>query len=156
MNARSVLGRAAFSLIEVMLAMGVMTFAVVTSVGVIPVGLTTLRQAMDDTVESQIVRSIGAQALVTPYSQMTADFSGTRFYYDEEGTFLTSSPAARPAAARYCAAATLATPSFPGSGAVTTGLTNGLWTVRIQLTAGPTDAGSTTNFYSLQAPNSGS
>ncbi len=152
----AVKARSAFSLIEVMLAMGVITFAAVTAVGVIPVGLTTLRQAMDDTVESQIIRSIGARTLVTPYSQMSTSFAGTRFYYDEEGTFLTNSPATRPLAARYCAVATLAAPTFPGSAAVSTGLTNSLMTVRIQLTAGPNDTASTTNFYSLQAPNSGS
>ncbi len=86
----------AFSLIEVTMALGLVSFAVITVIGLMPVGLVALHRAMDSTEEAQIVRQIGAQAVLTPYSQLINNFSGTTFYYDEDGVFLTNSAAPRP------------------------------------------------------------
>ena len=131
--------------------MGVIAFAMITSLGIIPVGLSTLRQAMDNTVESQIVQGLGAKILLTPYSQLATNFSGAVFYYDEQGSFLTNAPATRPLSTRYCATATVTSPSFPGS--TNTVVTNSLSTIQVELIGGP--SAPSTNFYSFQAPNSG-
>ena len=134
--------------------MGVVAFSIITAIGVIPAGLTTMRQAMDNTVESQIIQRMSAEVSLTPYTQLAANFANRTFYYDDEGTYLTNSPATRPKIARYSATASLATPKFPGSASVTaTGFTNSMWTVRIQMTTAAANAA--TNFYSIQAPNTG-
>lgn len=144
-----------FSLIEVTLAIGVMSFALLALFGVMPVGMATLRDAMDRTTESQIVRQIGATALLMPYSDLSKELSGKTFYYDQEGTLLTQSPAARPEGTRYSAQATLQAPSFPGSSSATN-LTASLWSVRIALMTGPaTSKTGSTNYYNIQIPNSG-
>jgi len=145
----------AFSLVEVMLAMGVVAFSIITAIGVIPAGLVTIRQAMNDTVESQIVQRMGAQVAATPYAQLQASLAGKTFYFDDQGAPLTNGLSASPSRpARYSATATLATPAFPGStGVSASGYTNSLWTVRVRMTTLPANA--TTNTYSIQAPNTG-
>lgn len=50
--------RAAFSLVEVVLALGVFGFAIVAILGVIPTGLQTSRGAQDETRAAQIAQSI--------------------------------------------------------------------------------------------------
>ena len=147
-------GRKAFSLVEVTMALGLVSFAVITVIGLMPVGLVALHRAMDSTEEGQIVREISSQALLTPYSQLTNNFSGTTFYYDEDGVFLTNSAAPRPAATRYWATTTVSTPVFPGSSSVT-GLTNSLYTVHIELMSGASANATSSNSYNIQVPNSG-
>ena len=146
--------RLGFSLIEVTMAVGLVSFAVITVIGLMPVGLVALHRAMDSTEEGQIVREISSQALLTPYSQLTNNFSGTTFYYDEDGVFLTNSTAPRPGATRYWATTTVSTPVYPGSGGVT-GITNSLYTVHIELMSGATAHATSSNSYNIQVPNSG-
>lgn len=79
-------GRKAFTLVEVSLACGVISFALVSILGLIPVGLTTLRETMDQTVEGQIVQKLSAKILLLPYSQLDTHYATTQnFYYDQEG-----------------------------------------------------------------------
>jgi uncharacterized protein (TIGR02598 family) len=52
----------AFTLVEVTLAMGIMSFAMVTLVGLLPVGMQVFREAIDTTVKAQIVQSITSMA----------------------------------------------------------------------------------------------
>ncbi len=144
----------AFSLIEVVIAVGMVSFAVITTIGLMPVGLGALHRAMDSTEEGQIVREIGAQVFLTPYSQLATNFSGATFYYDQDGVLLTNSPAARPSGTRYWVATTVTTPVFPGSSGAT-GLMNSLSTVHIQFMAGATTNATSSNSYNLQVPNSG-
>jgi len=58
--------RNAFSLVEVVLALGVISFAIVAILGVFPVGLTTGHSAQDDTrapqIAQMILSSLSAQA----------------------------------------------------------------------------------------------
>jgi len=141
-------------LVEVALSIGIVSFALLALLGVIPVGLSSLRESMDSTVESHIIRQIGAEALLTPYTQLETQLSGAIFYYDDEGTFLAKSPTGRPDRTRYWASASLATPSFPGSDAAPN-LMDSLKTVHITLRTGPTTNAVTTKHYSIQVPNSG-
>jgi len=50
--------RSGFSLVEVVLAVGVISFAFVAILGLLPAGLTQFRQAMDNSVASQIAQRI--------------------------------------------------------------------------------------------------
>jgi uncharacterized protein (TIGR02598 family) len=144
----------AFSLVEVTLAMALVSFAVITIIGLLPVGLNALHRVIDTTEEAQIVRQIGAQAVLTPYSTLSATFSGQTFYYDQDGVLLTNSPAPMPAATRYRAATTVVTPVYPGSTGAAA-LSGNMSTVHIVLMDGPGTVASSTNFYNVEVPNSG-
>ncbi len=146
--------RRAFSLVEVTMALGLVSFAVITVIGLMPVGIAALHRAIDTTEEAQIVRQIGAQVLLTPYSQLPANFSGTTFYYDQDGVFLTNSAAPRPADTRYWATTTISTPVYPGSGGVAS-VSGSLSTVHLALMSGASVNATSTNFYNFQVPNSG-
>jgi len=142
---------AGFSLVEVTLAIGIVSFAMLALLGVVPVGLSTMRQAADRTVESQIVRQIGAEALYTPFSELKTNFSGTTLYFNDEGSALTNAAAS---AARYRALVALAAPAYPGSAAASD-LTNSLWTMHITLVTAAAGQNVATNYYNIQVPNSG-
>ena len=70
-----------FSLVEVAFAMAVMGFGLLSIVGLVPMGLTHFRQAMNNTVETQIVQSITSDLQLTSFKSLAA---GTT-YYDGEG-----------------------------------------------------------------------
>jgi uncharacterized protein (TIGR02598 family) len=148
-------GAPAFSLVEVALALGIISFALLTVAGLMPVGLGTMRQAMDNTEESQIIRTISGEVLMTPFSELDTNFAGKTFYFDDEGTLLTNSPANAPAGTRYWATTSLANPSYPGS--TNDVLTNSISTVKLQiLTAGSATAAlKSTNTCYIEVANSG-
>lgn len=60
----------AFSMIEMALAMGVVSFAMVSLLGLIPVGLKMTRDTMDITVQSQIMQSISNDVQLTEYDKL--------------------------------------------------------------------------------------
>lgn len=134
-----------FSLVEVTMALGLVSFAVVTIMGLLPTGLSVLRQAMNQTIEAQIVRTVGAASVIAPFTNLSG-----KTYFDDEGLPLTSS-----ANACYTVSVTTTNPVFPGS--VNAGvLTNSLTALKIQIVASPNPAApGKTNFYSLQVANAG-
>ena len=136
---------AAFTLVEIMIATGLITFSVIAVLGVLPVGLTSLRQSMNQTVEAQIVRSIAAQAVTTSFTNLARTS-----YYEIDGQLLDS-----PDGAYYTATITTAPSVFPGSQQSTT-ITDSLVSLNIELIArqNPAAAG-TTNTYSIQVANAG-
>ena len=82
---------AAFSLVEVTLAIGVFGFAFTAIVGLIPMGLTTFRQAMDASVGSQICQRVINDAQQTDFAVLTSS-SNTRVvrYFDDAGNEMTT------------------------------------------------------------------
>lgn len=133
-----------FSLVEVVLALGLVSFAVIAIMGLLPTGLAALRQAMNQTVEAQIVKTISAQSVNTPFTDL-----GSISYFDEEGL-----PTAA-ANARYTVNVTTQPPVFPSSEAAGS-LTNSLTALKIQIVAKPGPAANgETNFYTLQVANAG-
>jgi uncharacterized protein (TIGR02598 family) len=52
---------AAFSLVETTLAIGVVAFALVAMLGLMPVGLTSFREAMDASTSSRIIQRVSAE-----------------------------------------------------------------------------------------------
>lgn len=77
--------RSAFSLVEVTIAIGIISFAMVSILGLMPVGLSTMRQAMDQTMEAQLVRKISGEALLTPFGKIGAYTARSPFYYTADG-----------------------------------------------------------------------
>lgn len=88
-----------FSLVEVALAMGIISFAFVTVFGLLPVGLDVSRRAIDTTVAGQITQQMINQAQQTDFSglpNLAAASVASPLVFDDQG-----SKAADPALASY-------------------------------------------------------
>gem|GEM_PF-2376117 len=75
----------AFSLIEVTLALGIVSFGLLVAVGMVPVGLKSLRESMDDSVKTQIIQEITGKLLIIPYGKIDDYISSGPYYFTEEG-----------------------------------------------------------------------
>ncbi len=75
---------AAFTLVESVIAIGIVSFAMLSILGLIPVGLGTFRQAMSLTVEASIVQAVSGQLMRADYTNL-ASSSSTNMYFDQEG-----------------------------------------------------------------------
>lgn len=107
-----------FSLVEVTLAIGIVAFAFVALFSLIPVGLTTFRQAMDTSVGAQIAQRVVSDAQQTDFDalvpteegqnnlEVEIGGAGNQYYvlpirtFDEQGTEV---PRTEPAKAIYMA-----------------------------------------------------
>ena len=136
---------AAFSLVEVIIALGLVTFAVTAMVGLLPVGLTSLNQSMNQTVEAQILRSISSQSVVTEFQKLATN----NLYYDIEGQPSVS------ADSYYSVRVSTNAAVYPGSASVA-GLPESLVSLKVEMVARPIpSAPGRTNFYTLHVANSG-
>jgi len=107
--------RGGFSLVEVVIALGVVAFAFVALFGMLPVGLNAFNNSIDSTIETQIAESVISQLKQAKFSQLYTEFNdvnqgmnatpagGPSFYkpysqqyqkpavgyfYDDQGNFL--------------------------------------------------------------------
>lgn len=71
-----------FSLIEVTIALGVVSFALIALFGLLPTGLTTFRSSIDRSVASQIAQGILSNARQTEFTNLSA-LAATNKYTDE-------------------------------------------------------------------------
>ena len=86
--------RGAFSLIETALALGIVAFAFVALLGLLPAGLSTFRKAIDTTVSAQIVQKIVSDAEQTDFDTLfgQAESSDANYYvlktryFDDQGS----------------------------------------------------------------------
>lgn len=90
---------AAFTLVESVVAIGIVSFAMMSILGLIPVGLGTFRQAMSLTVETSIVQSVSGELMRADYTNL----SSTNIYFDQEGNKVTESDQQRLYVARVLA-----------------------------------------------------
>lgn len=74
--------RQAFSLIEVVLALGIVGIAFIPLMGLLPVGLAASRGSMDSSVVSQIVQQIGADAAQADFEAIPL-LEGDRYFDDQ-------------------------------------------------------------------------
>ena len=87
---------AAFSLIEVTLALGVAAFCLIAVFGLMPVGVQTNRNATSQTAATNIIAAVVADLRATPTANSTSSQFGIRFgtnatlYFDSAGQFSTS------------------------------------------------------------------
>jgi uncharacterized protein (TIGR02598 family) len=79
------LRKAGFSLVEVVLAIGVVAFAFVALFGLLPAGLSTFRQALDNSLGSQIVQRLVNEAQQTDFPTLIATPTGPLRYFDDQG-----------------------------------------------------------------------
>ena len=141
--------RRGFSLIEVTMAIGIVSFCLLTVMGLLSVGSSTLKQAVDQTVESQIAQKLAGEILLTPYSQLTK-YAGTNIYFDDAG-----SSVAAVSDPRYKVQIFLTNPNYPGSAnaPANTPIANSMQTVQMNIVKMPGESAS--NRYTVQVPNSG-
>lgn len=76
-----------FSLIEVTIALGIVSFALIALFGLLPTGLTTFRSSIDRSVASQIAQNIISQARQTEFSSLStlATPAGSPKKFTEDG-----------------------------------------------------------------------
>ena len=75
---------AAFSLVEVTLAIGIIAFAFVALFGLLPTGMQTFRTSVDATNDITMMQDMNAMVQVTAWKKID-DIKGDEFYFDEEG-----------------------------------------------------------------------
>lgn len=80
-------GPGAFSLVEVVLALGIVSFAFVGIIGMLPVGMSTFRQAIDATVQAQITQQILTDVEQTNFSDLSKLTSAT-YFFDDQGVLV--------------------------------------------------------------------
>lgn len=152
-----------FSLVEVTIALGIVSFAFVTLLGLMPVGLNVMRQAMDSTTEGMIVQQLAGQARMGAFTNLTTVYgipSNVRvFYCNEDGSGLTNSYPANPSIAPHFKIYTSVLAStYPGSTVTTLSpISSNLMTLHIGIAVAPgkTSVAKSTNFYNVIIPNSG-
>lgn len=143
--------RRGFSLVEVTLAMGILAFSMLTVLGLMPVGLSTMRRAMDSTVETQIVRQIGGEVLLTPYSRLGDIVGAAPRCFDDNGQEQESETAAT----RFWVTLLRPDSVYPGS-TNANALTSSLSAIQVRVVRGPSaSVRKDTNTYNFSIPNSG-
>ncbi|MEI8107461.1 MAG: Verru_Chthon cassette protein B [Verrucomicrobiota bacterium] len=85
-------GTRGFSLVEIVLAIGVVAFAFLAIFSLLPVGLGIFREAMDTSVSAQIVQRVVSDATETDFDQLIGNpVKGNYYampvrYFDDQGT----------------------------------------------------------------------
>lgn len=146
--------KSAFSLVEVTLAVGIIGFGLVIVMALMPVGLSTLREAMDGTTEAQIIRKISGEALLTPFSQLPVKYEDQIRYYDDAGL----EEVTQSSRTRYAVTTKLRDASYPGSAAVPSNspLSDNLKTLQLDVAIVPASGNSNQKrTYNIRIPNSG-
>jgi uncharacterized protein (TIGR02598 family) len=143
---------AAFSLTEIVLAMGVVSFAFLGVVGLLPAGMDVFRKSMDASVGSQLVQQVLTEAQQTDFELLSRgakpqpgddtpappyfEYIPVR-YYDEEGNELTAAKAANSVYQVHVVVQNL--PKFPDGSGKNTIEMNDLATVIVQVAVNPSN-----------------
>lgn len=100
----------AFSLVEIVLAIGICSFALLAMLGTLPIGLSSLQDSAARTVSSNIVRGMSAEFRQLDFSTLTTSTAsnGGTLWFDAEGFPAQSDPTRQ-------VFATLVTVSDPGT-----------------------------------------
>jgi uncharacterized protein (TIGR02598 family) len=124
-----VCGRKAFSLVEVTISLGIVSFAVLSILGLLPTGLNTLRASMDETIRAQIMKSMAANAVIADFESLS---NGSTNYFDDEGILVQNQNQAY-----YTVVTVPADPLFPGSASAPS-LGEHLSTLNVEISRSPT------------------
>ncbi len=87
--------KSGFSLVEVALALGVISFGLISLLGLIPTGLKVLVKAKDLALESTISQTVVTQARQTSFSNLPGFAAGSPLYFDEQGNSATTLSASK-------------------------------------------------------------
>ena len=64
--------------------MAIVAFAIIPMMGLLPIGMSTSRQAIDTTIEAQIIEQMKSQVQQTAFSDL-GTMTGTMTYFDDKG-----------------------------------------------------------------------
>lgn len=110
--------RGAFTLVEVVIALGIIAFAFVPVIGLLPVGLDMSRQAMDATICAQIAQQLTSEVQQTDFTDIASLANVTPYWFDDQGNKV----GAAATDAVYTASFTVSTSTkLPDSNTVSTG-----------------------------------
>jgi uncharacterized protein (TIGR02598 family) len=119
MKARS--AEQGMTLAEVAICLGLISFALVSMLGLLPTGMVTLREARDATAEGNYLQSLNAAYLSLGFSDMPASET---YYFDQDGQAVTESSPLK----RYRVTVEVMAPNYPGKPA---GIENSLRSLRL-------------------------
>lgn len=131
------------------MAIGIVSFAILSVLGTMSVGLNTVRDAKKETTSAQIAAQIGSGMSQTPFTNLAAFANSGPYYYDDSGRKLDSVQTAS-----FSAKIDEASTAYPG--APSDVLTNSVrkWSITVSsLRPGTTNAISSSKF-SLLVPKS--
>lgn len=75
-----------FSLVEVVLALGIVAVSVVAVLGLMPIGMGAFQEANRSNIEAEIVAQLAREIESASFAQLQADFATPQtYYYDFEG-----------------------------------------------------------------------
>lgn len=83
--------RAGFSLVEVTLAIGVVSFALLSAVGTISIGLLNIRDSKQDTEHAQVVTQMASIAMQAPFDQLENVAAAGPYFFTQSGRRVNSS-----------------------------------------------------------------
>lgn len=141
--------RAAFSLVEVTMAIGIVSFAILSVLGTMSVGLSTVRDAKKETTSAQIAAQIGSGMSQTPFTNLASFVTGGPYFYDDSGRKLDSVQTAS-----FSAKVEAVPTSYPGAPSDVLTTSASKWRITVSsLRPGTTNAISSSQF-SLLVPKS--
>jgi len=146
-NDRSI---AAFSLVEVVLALSIMGFVCVTLIGLMATGLSSIQKSNATSVQSQIIQEVINNTQGASYTTNYA----TNLYFDDEGTAVSTTGTTAGTGAIYTASVTSTVACIPtGTSTVYQFLPadSQLLQIKIKSKSNP----SVTNTFTLVWPNTG-
>lgn len=123
-------GAKGFSLVEVTLALGICAFCLLVLIGLLPVGLASNRQSVEQTVAGNIAATIASDLQSTPLDQTTSSLgfnlpvnasaaSGIQtMFFSEAGNSTGTASQAAVAVSRFRASVSMTPPAGGGKGAV--------------------------------------
>ncbi len=85
--------RGGFTLVEVVLALGVASFGLISMMGLLTVGLKTFHDAMSATTETEIAQQMANQLQLANYSTIKSATTPTTYYFTQEGIQTTAANA---------------------------------------------------------------
>ena len=145
--------KSGFSLVEVALALGVLSTSMLGMLSLTVVGLNSLRDAMSQQVHTEIVQQVTTELQMTGFNKLDSYVTGKTLYFSSEATRQDE----RDSGTRFVVTMDRQQPVFPNS-AVTGNMNQSLTTVRIFVThtvgqTVPPEAKS--SCYVVFVPNSG-
>jgi uncharacterized protein (TIGR02598 family) len=138
--------REAFSLVEVVLAVGVAAFALVALLGLLPAGLKTFKGSMNTAVGSQIAQRVFNDMQVSDWSNI----SNTVRFFDEQGT----ETASNALNCIYWAQVSTTNASNGNSTSIMGNISTNLLTLKVIVANNPGGIQSSSTVFSQSNPNS--
>lgn len=77
--------RSAFSLVEVVMALGLATFALVSMMGLLGVGFRGARESINMGVMADIAQTVSGEAQLTSWTNLPASYAASTRYFDDLG-----------------------------------------------------------------------